>query len=153
PPERSVPAPDAAPAAMTLVNAARCRIDFDVETSSKGIAQVEIWITSDNGRSWQMGGASYDGKSPALAEFPGDGKYGFVFRVKPARGLCPLPPKSGDSPDGWIEVDTTKPVAELLNVVLDAEKETGQLLITWLAKDVNLGAQPISLYYATQPNG
>jgi hypothetical protein len=139
--------------APVMVNATRCRIDFDVDAAPKGIAQVEVWITADNGRSWQMGGVSQDGKSPALAEFPGDGKYGYMFRVKPVRGLCPPPPKSGDSADGWIDVDTTKPVAELLSAGVDEEKDPGQLVITWVAKDANLGAQPISIYYATQPTG
>jgi hypothetical protein len=136
-----------------LVNSNKCHIDFAVDFTPKGIAQVEVWTTADECKTWRMSGISVDGKSPVLVEFPADGKFGYLFRVKPQRGLCPPPPKAGDTADGWLEVYTTKPTAELLGASLDDDKETGQLVIAWTAKDANLGAQPVSIYYALQPNG
>jgi hypothetical protein len=136
-----------------LVNSTKCRIDFAVDFTPKGISQVEVWITADDCRTWRMAGISSDGKSPVVVDFPGDGKFGYMFRVKPQRGLCPPPPKAGDPVDGWLEVDVTKPTAELMGAALDDNKDTGQLVISWSAKDANLDAQPVSLYYALQPTG
>jgi hypothetical protein len=138
---------------VRLVNSTKCSIDFAVEETPKGISQVEVWVTQDNGQSWNMRGVSIDGKSPVAVEFPADGKYGYLFRVKPRHGLCPEPPKAGDAADGWLEVDTTKPVASLLGAALDDDKETGELIITWSASDAHLDPQPVTLYFALQPAG
>ncbi len=138
---------------VRLVNSTKCNIDFAVEETPKGVSQVEVWASQDNGQSWNMSGVSLDGKSPVTVEFPADGKYGYLFRVKPRHGLCPDPPKAGDTADGWLEVDTTKPVASLLGAVLDDDKENGELIITWSASDAHLDAQPVTLYFAFQPAG
>ena len=145
--------PKADVAGKMLVNNTRCRIDFAVDPVPKGILQVEVWITADTGKSWRIAGISPEGKSPVMVEFPGEGKFGYSFVVKPTSGLAPPPPRAGDAPDGWVEIDTTKPVAELLGAALGEEKDTGLLLISWMAKDANLGAKPVSLFWAAQPAG
>ncbi|MFL5339256.1 MAG: hypothetical protein ACJ8F7_03735 [Gemmataceae bacterium] len=142
------PVPSAALAKdMPLVNARRCRMDLHVEPGLAPAARVEVWITADRGQTWQQKGESRDGRGPATVEFPGDGQYGYLFVVKSASGG--QPPSRGDAPDGWIEVDTTRPVAEFLDVTLDG----GALTISWVAHDKNLGQEPVALYFAVQSNG
>src|SRR5207244_1207656 len=68
-------------------------------------------------------------------------------------GLGATPPQRGDIPDYWVEVDLTRPAAQLISVTPGAGKEAGMMHITWAANDKNLGSAPIDLYYATKRGG
>src|SRR5262249_49106186 len=131
----------------------RCHLDISVDPVPKGIKEVEVWITGDSGKTWQMAGVSPQGKSPVTVELPDDGRFGYSFVVKPASGLMPTPPRAGDPPDGWLEIDTVSPEAELLGAVLGTGKDSGHLLLTWKASDANLGDKPISFFFALNPAG
>ncbi len=142
----------AAPA-MPIINSTRCRLEFSLEPSPGGVSEVEVWATMDGARSWKIIGGSRDGRSPATVEFPGEGRYGYAFVVKPISGLASSLPRAGEPLDGWIEIDTTRPFAELTGVAPGVGQDAGALVISWLAKDANLGAEPIRLLYSTQPGG
>src|SRR5439155_21084322 len=79
--------------------------------------------------------------------------YGVTIVVANGRGFGAHPPQTGDTPDWWIEVDTTKPKAELLNVRSNPNGDDGTLHITWNAKDKNLHSEPIDLFYAVNRQG
>jgi hypothetical protein len=138
---------------MTVINSTRCRLDFALDPVPGGIAEVEVWATTDGGRTWKSVGVSKDGKSPAVIDFPGEGKYGIAFVVKPVTGLTSALPKAGEAPDGWLEVDTTLPTAELLGVTPGTGPDAGFLVLRWAARDANFGNEPIAFWYATQPGG
>jgi hypothetical protein len=138
---------------MAVINSTRCRLDFALDPVPGGVAEVEVWATTDNGQSWKSVGVSKDGKSPAIVSFPGEGKYGIAFVIKPVSGLVSALPKPGEPLDGWIEVDTTLPTAELLGVTPGTGADTGFLILRWSAKDANLGGEPIAFWYASQPGG
>jgi hypothetical protein len=153
------PAPHPLPAAFTApdkdvmaINSLRCNIAISVEAPLKADANVEVWASPDSGKSWLLVGQSRDATNAVRAEFPREGLYGYTFVVKSSSNAG-QPPAAGDTPDGWIEVDTTKPVAELLSVSLGTENDAGHLLITWVAQDRNFGPEPIALSYASQPTG
>ena len=57
------------------------------------------------------------------------------------------PPKVGDAPQVWVEVDTTKPIVQLKGVEVGRGQDTGNLTINWSASDKNFSRQPISLSY------
>lgn len=145
--------PAAPPRDVPIVNALRCKIDFSVEQSAGEVAKVEIWTTVDGGKTWQLSGECRDGKSPANVEFPRDGVYGYSFVVKAGAGPMPTAPTAGDMPDAWIEVDTQKPVLELLAATPGTGADAGLLQINWVAQDKNFGQEPIALMYASQPIG
>ena len=88
-----------------------------------------------------------------MVEFPGDGRYGYAFIVKPVTGLPSGLPKAGEAPDGWLEIDTTRPLAELTGAAPGTGAEAGLLLLTWKASDANFGPEPISIWFANQPAG
>ena len=115
-------------------------------------SSIEIWATPDAGKSWAMVGETRNGMNSIQANFPREGLYGYTFVMKSATG-ADQPPAIGETPDGWIEIDTTKPVAELLGVVLGIGDDAGHLVVTWIAQDRNFGNEPISLYYASQSTG
>jgi hypothetical protein len=138
---------------IPIFNSLRCRLDFSLDSAVGNVAEVEVWATTDGGRTWKVIGGSRDGRSPAVVEFPGEGRYGYAFVVKPVAGLSSSLPHVGEPLDGWIEIDTTRPFAELTSVVPGVGQDSGSLVINWAAKDANLGAEPIRLLYATQPGG
>lgn len=136
-----------------IVNSLRCRLDFALDPIPGGIAEIEVWASSDGGKSWKSVGVSPDGKSPATVEFPGEGKYALAFVVRPMMGLASALPKPGEPPDGFIEVDTTLPVASLIDVKPGVGPDSGFLLISWRAEDANLDEHGIAFWYATQSGG
>ncbi|HEV3146534.1 MAG TPA: hypothetical protein VGZ47_21785 [Gemmataceae bacterium] len=139
------------PSNVPLINSLRCRLDFSVDGKADNTPAVEVWATGDGGRSWQKCGESLLGKSPVLVTFPQDGVYGFLFAAKTTGGE--LSPRPGSMPDGWVEVDTAKPTVEMHSVKMGAGSEASDLFVTWTARDRNLGADPVSIYYATQASG
>src|SRR5262249_15354586 len=64
---------------MAVINSTRCRLDFALDPVPGGVAEVEVWATTDGAHSWKSVGVSRDGKSPATVVFPGEGKYGIAF--------------------------------------------------------------------------
>jgi hypothetical protein len=150
PASATVPAPPTPPVIkdMPIVNSRRCKIEFSIESNPADVTQVEVWITPDQGKTWLLKGESRDGRSPVQVEFPGEGAFGYAFVARTAAGSS-SPPASGDAPDGMIEIDMTRPVAEFLEMALDA---TG-LTISWVAHDKNLGPEPVALYYSAQAGG
>jgi hypothetical protein len=152
-PDVAAEAPRSESGQAAIINSTRCRLDFAIDSVPGGVAEVEVWATTDNGQSWKSVGVSKDGKSPAVVIFPGEGKYGIAFVIKPLSGLVSALPKPGEPLDGWIEVDTTLPEAQLLGVTPGTGADTGFLLLKWQAKDANLGGEPIAFWYASQPGG
>jgi hypothetical protein len=137
---------------VPLVNSLHCKLDYLVDAKSASNASVEVWGTPDSGKQWLKIGESPQGQSPVAVTFPSDGLWGFLFVVKALMGNN-LPPQSGDTPDSWVEVDTTKPIVELQSVKPGNGEEAGDLFINWSATDRNLGADPVAIYYAIQPTG
>lgn len=154
-PEGNVPAatPEM-PAKRHLVNNCHVFLDYQVDqTGVSGVGRVEVWYTRDLGRTWQKLAEDPNRKGQAEVDLPGEGVYGVTMVVANGRGFGANPPQSGDVPDWWIEVDTTRPKAELLNVRSSPTGDDGSLHITWSAKDKNLHSEPIDLFYAVNKQG
>ena len=78
--------------------------------------------------------------------------YGFCLVVKSKAGLGKPAPKSGDTPQVRVEVDTRPPTASLYAPQPDPARHDGLVLI-WKAEDRNLAANPITLEWAAQRDG
>ncbi|HWY85230.1 MAG TPA: hypothetical protein VNX28_00820 [Gemmataceae bacterium] len=143
-----------APAKRHFVNNPHVFLDYQIEqTGGSGVGRVEIWYTRDMSKSWQKLGEDANRKGQAAISLPGEGVYGVTVIASNGRGLGAEPPKPGDSPDWWIEVDTTRPRAELLNVRCDTNGDNLSVHIAWSARDKNLQAEPIDLFYSGNPHG
>lgn len=146
----------AEPAALNtqIVNHTHLILDYQIEQmGASGVGKVEIWLTRDKGQTWHKHGEDTDRKSPAEVDLPGEGLYGISLVLTNGRGFGGAPPTTGDTPDWWVEVDVTRPLAELMSVRPGAPDEAGALNITWNARDKNFGAVPIELYYAAKKDG
>src|SRR5262245_34518893 len=142
----------AASPARKLVNSTHTTMEYQIDQAGpSGIGKVEVWMTKDQGQTWQYVGEDADRKSPVEFDLPGEGTYGISLSVANGSGFGGGPPAKGDAPDCWIEVDLSKPTAHLQGVQL--AKEGGAMMISWTADDKNLGQEPIDLYYAARPAG
>jgi hypothetical protein len=143
-----------------LINSKRISLNYELaEVGPSGVSEIELWYTQD-GRSWSRYPLprSADDKKiprPLVFEVSAEGIYGFTLVAKSGVGKGKQPPRSGDPPQIWIEVDLTKPAVQLQNVIVGqgVDKGEGKLLIQWTASDKNLGPNPITLSYAENSAG
>ena len=137
-----------------MVNSRLFDLDYEVgSVGPSGISRVELWGTSDGGKTWTSHGLDEDMRSPVLATVDKDGLYGFRVVVQSGVGLGGQPPRSGDLPDVWIGVDRAKPTARITSAERGTGKEMGRLIISWEADDVMLAARPVSLLFSDALGG
>ena len=141
---------------VRVVNSKRISINYELkEVGKSGVAVVELWYTRNDGRNWQKYDERTNPQSPYVyvVEVNDEGLYGFTLVARNRAGFGEQPPKVGDPPQVWVEVDLTKPVVRLQNVEVGRGPELGNLTITYSASDKNLAAQPITLSWAEKPEG
>lgn len=123
-----------------------------------GIGSVELWLTKNDGQIWEpwlkdptVSPSMRGGKYQRTLKLPGEGVYGLgmVVRNKAGRGK---EPRNGETPEMRIEIDLTNPEAILYAPEADPQKRDG-LIISWEAKDKNLGTNPITLEWSENRNG
>jgi hypothetical protein len=137
------------PANRQLLNTTRASVEYRVDqVGPSGVGKVEVYCTTDQGQTWQRLQESTERRSPTDVDLPGEGVYGLRLAITNGNGFGGSPPRRGDNPDCWIEVDATNPFVQLKPTELVA----GQLDIHWTASDKNLGPEPVSLYYRTRPD-
>jgi hypothetical protein len=138
---------------VRFVNNTRISLNYDIkDVGPSKVSVVELWYTQD-GRNWQKYNEDTTARSPYVVTVEREGQYGFTLLAKSGVGLGDPPPRAGDPPQIWVEVDLTKPLVQLRSVDVGRGSETGYLTINWLASDKNLGTQPITLSYAERPEG
>jgi hypothetical protein len=152
--EPNLPGREQSLANRQLLNSTHVVLDYRIDqVGPSGVSKVEVWMTPDEGRTWQRLCEDPDRRSPAEFDLPREGLYGISIVVTNGNSISDPPPQSGSAPDYWIEVDTTRPTAQLQSVRPGTGDDAGTLLITWAASDKNLGNEPIDLYYATSREG
>lgn len=144
-----------APSELKLVNSKRVSLNYDVkDVGPSRVGAIDLWYTHD-GRTWTKYGQPFaDEINKSLVfEVEREGLYGITLNAKSGVGLGERPPQSGDRPQVWIEVDLTKPVVSIRNVLVGQGIDKGKLKIAWNATDKNLGPGCVNLKYAEQKDG
>jgi hypothetical protein len=137
-----------------LINQRQVKLDYRLEqVGASGVGKVEIWITADQGQSWQKLCEDPERKSPVTVELPGEGVYGVTIVASNGRGFGGSPPNPGDAPDTWVEVDMTRPAVEIKDIRCGGSDDPGTVHVTWSARDRNMAADGVDLYYATHRDG
>lgn len=150
--EPSAPSNTTAPGKL-WVNSKRISLNYEIkEQGPSGVKKVELWYTRDR-RTWQKYSEDTHSKSPYVFEVEAEGIYGFTLIVVSGVDLSEHPPRSGDQPQVWVEVDLTKPIVHWVNADVGRGAESGYLTITWKATDRNFDREPITLSYAEKPEG
>src|SRR5262249_18309247 len=63
------------------------------------------------------------------------------------------PPAPGESPELWLEVDTTKPEVLVHDIHPGSGEYSRVLTISWSANDQNLAATPVGVFCAPSADG
>jgi hypothetical protein len=135
-----------------LLNTTRAALDYRLDqVGPSGVSKVEVYVTTDEGKTWQRLCEDPDRRSPAEMTLPGEGLFGVRLVVTNGNGFGGTPPARGDAPTCWIEVDQTPPHVQLREV--DPVVKEGALEVRWTATDKNLGPEPVALYYAAKREG
>jgi hypothetical protein len=155
-------------APLQIVNKRQVKLGFGVgKFGPSGLGTVEVYVTTDDGATWEKSPADPNVSLPVTSEvrgqapvrgtvtvnLPRDGVvYGFYLVVKSRAGLGKPPPHSGVPPQVRIEVDTTLPTAELYAPMPDPASRD-RLILSWKAEDRNLAPNPVSLEWAPAATG
>lgn len=136
-----------------IVNSGKVYLDYQIENAAQAsVSKVEVWLTRDQGQSWQKHSEVSGAKSPIEVQLPGDGIYGMMLVASNGTSAV-APPAAGDQPDGLIEVDTTKPTLQINDIQASHDKGQTVVQIRWTAQDKNLADAPVDLFYAATPQG
>jgi hypothetical protein len=139
--------------ALKYTNQRRLGLNYNVKTGPSGIGTVQLWMTRDEGRTWEKSGETQTATSPFPIELPPeDGIYGFILVVRSKANLGRPDPRPGEAPDVRIELDTTPPEGSLDKVEADPRRKD-TLFLYFSAKDKNLTATPITLKWTDKPGG
>ena len=136
-----------------LINSTQISLDYEVpKVGPSGIKAIKLYMSRDDGRSWEELADHKDSRSPISANLPGEGVYGFRLVVESGAGLSRGAPLPGDAPELRIEVDQSPPYLELYAPAPDPNNRD-TLIVRWNATDKNLAPSPITLEYSTSKDG
>jgi len=137
-----------------LTASRRFSLEYDVETvGPEGLADVELWGTSDGGKTWARWGSDPDKQSPMDVEVNGEALYGFKVVIVGKSGLASNAPQAGDAADIWVGIDLTRPKARLVSAAYGQGNAAGKLDIRWEAADANLTSRPVTISISDEPGG
>lgn len=146
----SIPAGDR----TRLTKTRKFHLNYDVDiVGPEGVAEVELWGTSDGGKTWAKWGADIDRTSPMEVEVSREAAYGFRIVVVGKNGLVGNRPASGDEADIWIEIDATAPTVRITSAAYGTGEHAGELDIRWEAGDQHLGPRPVTLSFSDRADG
>jgi hypothetical protein len=153
---RAAAAPPEAPRGnVILVNRKQIRLNFKIDDVGKSdVAKIEVWVTRDNGKTWELYPKDVPKQPPIVIEVAEEGRYGFTLVATSGVGLSEGQPRAGDPPQVWVEVDETPPEVQLVGAPeVGRGQDKGKLTIRWRASDKHLGPTPITLSWGAAQNG
>ena len=137
-----------------MTSTKRFQLDYDLDAVGPGgVADVQLWGTSDKGQTWSHWQSDSDKQSPLDVSVPTEGLFGFRVVVVGNNGLSGKPPQNGDVADLWIGVDATPPTVRLTSALYGEGRFAGQLDIRWEAADDWLTDRPVTLQFSDNPQG
>lgn len=137
-----------------IISTRRFNLNYDINAiDPSGVGKVDLWMTTDQGRTWNLWGVDPDNRSPMPVEVEAEGLYGFRVVIHSREGLAGVGPSSGDDADMWIRVDTQSPLAQITSVPYGRGDEAGRLVIHYRVADDFLTLRPVRLSYSRSPQG
>jgi hypothetical protein len=140
----------------------RLRLACDVEgTPSGDLERIELWETADAGANWRraaaLGSADLASGQTFQIEMQRDGLYGFRLASLTKSGAGERPPRSGESAQTWVYVDTAPPRVQITRATVQpaspGEVTAPRLIIEWQVEDPALADRGISLSYSATAGG
>jgi hypothetical protein len=147
------PASKPIPAPTMTVNSRKIRLNVSLsDVGPSGVSSVELWATRD-GQSWQRCSTQPPPNGPLVVHVPEEGRYGFTLVVKSGVGVSAPPPRPGDQPQLWVEVDETRPHLRLQHAEAGKNLEADNLTVTWIASDANFVPRPVAISISPNKEG
>lgn len=129
-------------------------LDYDLESNPViGIQRIELWGTTDGGKTWENWGADPDRMSPMDVAVEEDGTFGFRIVTISDNGIATNRPVNGEQADVWIEVDSQAPLVTIVSAQYGRGVDAGSLVIEYQASDPYLHEAPISLSISETAQG
>jgi len=150
-PAGTAQAPESSAVPPILVSNPKFGLQYAVDDAGPlGPAAVELWVTTDGGRTWFSRGEDPDRASPFPVDLGGEGSFGLKLVAKSAANQGDRPPTAGEPPVTVVEVDSSGPA-----VKLDAPRMVGpKLVINWHASDPHPAPRPVMISVkADSPDG
>jgi len=139
-------------------------INYQVDEKPENLSQVELWYARGMNGGWQLYNYDADRRSPIKFLAPGEGIYRFLVAAMDKKGRRSVGADKMEAATGVIPVevqgqqivfvDYTVPQLYLRSPLAhQTELKTGELKISWVGFDENLGLQPVRLYYIKKGQG
>jgi hypothetical protein len=140
------------PGDATIVNSKSFSLTYQIEdVGVSKVKSIEVYMVRGNGLDWEKlkdEMPSQDGTNLKVSvTVPDQGRYGFKLIARSGADLSEPPPKKGDRPDLWVEVDTEPPDVKIGKLEMGKGQFHGKLTIRWTATDKHMGTRPIRLSY------
>ncbi|MFW5829833.1 MAG: hypothetical protein ACOCXA_06185, partial [Planctomycetota bacterium] len=139
------------PGAEQVIPFTRVKITESRPAATDPQAEVEFWLTDDNGASWrQLPDAlvqrNQSGAPYIVFEAPSDGRFGLVMRLLPVDGQSDPVPSAGTEPRISLVVDTTAPeLAAFSSFMERTDGDDYRLRCFWRVEDATGQAEGQSL--------
>ena len=132
----------------------RFSLEYELEAVGAGGAEsVELYGSTDGGRTWQRWGTDPDVQSPFDIETKDDGTFAFKIVVVSRNGLASPRPLPQDSPDIVVVVDQVQPKIRLTDALFGEGNRSGSLIIRYECEDAHLMQRPIALSFSDTVEG
>lgn len=138
---------------VIYVNRKAFKLTYTLDRAGQsGVKHLEVWRTRDTSQ-WMKVSQQENPTSPLEVTVPTAGRYGFTLRPVSGVGRGKAPPRAGDLPQIWVEVDETPPKVVLHSVVVNEGDEPSTFTVNWRAEDRFFPDQPITLSYSKATTG
>ncbi|MEC8475543.1 MAG: hypothetical protein VXZ38_12880 [Planctomycetota bacterium] len=132
----------------------RFSLDYELEAVGlQGAESIELYGTTDNGKTWQLWGSDPDQQSPFDIETQDVGVFGFRICVVGRNGLASPRPLTGEAPDIFVVVDVDDPQVRITGAKYGEGSRVGSLVISYECVDRNLPLRPITLAFSDSLEG
>lgn len=139
---------------MRYSDSERFSLEYELEAvGSQGVEAIELYGSTDEGRSWTLWGRDPDRKSPFDIETREEGVFGYRIVVVGGNGLASPRPQAGETPDIVVVVDKKQPDVRLTGAKYGEGDRIGALVVLYECSDANLMPRPITLSFSPNLDG
>ena len=132
----------------------RFSLEYELEAvGSQGVEAIELYGSTDEGRSWKLWGRDPDRRSPFDIETREEGVFGYRIVVVGGNGLASPRPQAGETPDIVVVVDKKQPDVRLTGAKYGEGDRIGALVVLYECSDANLTPRPITLSFSPNLDG
>lgn len=144
--------------AITAVNYLKFDLPYQLEAGPSGISKIELYVTRDDGKSWNKWSV-HDGEQRPLrvaldarGNVQPEGVYGLRLVPISGAGISEHPPAEGAAPDFRVLVDLTPPSIKMYAPDADAA-QPGTLTLKWKIEDKNPAKDGVAVAWSETPAG